>query len=81
MTIPDKNPDATLDTLGLLCPVPIIKTAKRFKSMRAGEVLEVLSDDSGIETDMPAWCRSQGQEYLGLRREGNIYRVLVRKIK
>ena len=39
------NPDRTLDTVGLFCPVPIIKTAKLVKEMRSGEVLLVLSDD------------------------------------
>ena len=78
---PMEKPDATLDTLGLLCPVPIIKTAKRMKAMEVGQILEILSDDAGIEEDMPAWCRSHGQGYLGLKKEKIMYRAFVKKLK
>jgi len=72
--------DAKLDCFGLLCPMPIIQTAKKIKELRVGEVLEVLSTDEGIAADMPAWCKMTGQEYLGLERDGDVYRVYVRKL-
>jgi TusA-related sulfurtransferase len=75
------EPDATLDCFGLLCPVPIIQTARRLKGMKVGEVLEVVSTDAGIRADMPAWCRMTGQEFLGLEEEGEFIRVYVRKLK
>lgn len=71
--------DDRLDTVGLYCPVPIIKTAERLKRMGAGAVLEVLSDDRVILIDLPAWCRSTGHEYLGARQEGAEYHLFVRK--
>ena len=71
--------DEVLDTVGLYCPVPIIKTAERIKRMQAGRTLEILSDDRVILIDMPAWCRSTGHEYLGHRRQGSEYRLFVRK--
>jgi len=73
--------DETLDCYGLLCPMPIIQTAKRIKEMAVGQVLEVVSTDEGIKEDMPAWCRQTGQEYLGLEEEGDIIRVYVKKTK
>jgi tRNA 2-thiouridine synthesizing protein A len=72
------RPDDTLDTVGLYCPVPIIKTAERIKRLRPGGVLEILSDDRVILIDMPAWCRSMRHEYLGHRREGGEYHLFVR---
>jgi len=75
------KPDATLDCFGLLCPMPIIQTAKKIKELRVGEVLEILSTDEGIMGDMPAWCKMTGQEYLGLEKDGDVYRVYVRKLK
>ena len=71
--------DEVLDTVGLYCPVPIIKTAERIKRMGTGQILEVLSDDRVILIDMPAWCRSTGHEYLGHERQGSEYRLFVRK--
>ncbi len=71
--------DETLDCVGLYCPMPIIQTAAKMNQLEAGQVLEVLADDRGIATDMPAWCESTGHEYLGLEQEGDEYRVYVRK--
>ncbi len=73
------RPDVVLDTVGLYCPVPIIKTAEKMKRMDRGAVLEVLSDDRVILVDMPAWCRSTGNRYLGHRQEGMEYHLFVRK--
>lgn len=78
-SISSLRPDAVLDTVGLYCPVPIIKTAEAVRRMAAGEVLEVLSDDRVILVDMPAWCRSTGNEYLGSREGAGEYRLYVRK--
>ncbi len=72
-------PDETLDTLGLYCPVPVWETAKAMRAMHVGQVIEVLSDDEGIAEDMPIWCRRTGNELLGLVREGDEFRVFVRK--
>lgn len=73
--------DATLDTFGLLCPMPIIKTAQKMKDLQVGEVLEILATDPGIREDMPAWCRATGNEYLGLEERDGEYRVYVHKLQ
>jgi len=73
--------DVSLDCFGLLCPVPIIQTAKAIKEMKVGEVLEIVSTDKGIKADMPAWCRQTGQEYLGMEEEGDVIKVYVKKVK
>ena len=77
--------DEQLDTLGMFCPMPIIMTSKRFKQLEVGKVLEVLSDDEGIKQDMPAWCETTGQEFLGLEEEDDgtrqIFKTFVKKIK
>ena len=71
----------TLDCYGLLCPMPIVKTANEMKKMKIGEVLEVLATDQGIKTDMPAWCKATGQEYLGIEEKEGEYKVYVKKVK
>lgn len=77
--------DVTLDTLGLFCPMPIIKTSKKIKELAVGQVLKVISDDEGIKKDMPAWCETTGHEYVGLEEESNgnaiHYKTYVRKTK
>jgi len=57
--------DATvLDTLGLLCPMPVIRTQERVRALDAGSVLEVLATDPGAVHDIRAWCRVHGHEFL-----------------
>jgi len=71
--------DETLDCIGLYCPMPIVKTAKAIEKMKPGEVLEVVSDDRGIKSDMPAWCEKTGNELLGIEEVDDEIRVFVRK--
>ena len=73
--------DAILDTLGLYCPMPIVKTAEMIKDLKIGQVLEVISDDEGIKEDMPAWCRRTENEFLRIEEGEGEYRVYVRKLK
>lgn len=73
--------DAILDTLGLYCPMPIVKTAEKIKDLKIGQVLEVISDDEGIKEDMPAWCKRTGNEFLRIEEGEGEYRVYVRKLK
>ena len=73
--------DATLDCIGLYCPMPIYQTAKKIKEMKAGQVLKVLADDEGIKTDMPAWCRTTGNELLGIEKDAEGYKAYVKKSK
>jgi TusA-related sulfurtransferase len=73
--------DETLDCYGLLCPMPIVQTAKKIKELKLGQILEVVSTDVGIKEDMHAWCRQTDQEYLGLEEDGEVYKVYVKKVK
>ena len=71
--------DKSLDCIGLYCPMPIVKTAEKFKEMNPGEILEVVADDKGIRQDMPAWCKATGHEWLGMEEEGGEISVYVKK--
>jgi tRNA 2-thiouridine synthesizing protein A len=58
-------PEGSLDVVGLFCPLPIIRTAAEVRSLKPGQVLEVLADDPVALLDMPNWCKSSGHGYLG----------------
>ncbi len=73
--------DFTLDCFGLLCPMPIIKVAQKVKELKIGQVLEMISTDEGIKQDMPAWCKTTGNEFLGIEEDDGQYRVYVKKLK
>jgi len=71
--------DKIIDCVGLYCPMPIVKTAQAIKEMLPGQVLEVIADDKGIKSDMPAWCDKTGNECLGMEDAGDEVKVYVRK--
>jgi tRNA 2-thiouridine synthesizing protein A len=72
-------PAQTLDVKGKACPLPVINTAKAIKALQPGEILEVLATDPGVEPDMQAWARQTGNELLSIERDGDAFRVLLRK--
>lgn len=71
--------DQKIDCLGLFCPMPILKTREAMKTLRAGQVLEMVSDDPASEADMKSWSAKTGHELLGIDRDGAVYRFLIRK--
>jgi TusA-related sulfurtransferase len=50
------NPTQTLDVKGLSCPMPVVKTKQGIDELAAGEILEVLSTDSGSVSDIDGWA-------------------------
>jgi TusA-related sulfurtransferase len=62
--------DKTLDTRGLNCPLPILKTKKTLTDMAPGEVLTVLSTDPGSMRDFQAFCRQTGHELISQNPQG-----------
>jgi tRNA 2-thiouridine synthesizing protein A len=73
------NVDQELDARGLLCPMPIVKTAKAMKELPAGAVLKLLATDRGSVTDVPAWTETTGNELLEWHEEDGVFVFLVRK--
>lgn len=69
----------TLDTSGLLCPMPIVKTAKAIKGMEVGEILEMISTDAGAMPDMKAWANQTKHELLEAHDEGKKFRFIIKK--
>jgi tRNA 2-thiouridine synthesizing protein A len=73
--------EVTVDATGLYCPMPIIMTAKEIKKIQVGQVLAVKADDEGIQADLPAWCKTTGNELLELTRDGAVFTGYVRKTR
>jgi TusA-related sulfurtransferase len=63
------EPAARVDALGLLCPLPILRTEQAARGLGPGAVIEVLADDAAIVEDLPAWCEGRGHHLVVLRQE------------
>jgi tRNA 2-thiouridine synthesizing protein A len=68
-----------LDARGLLCPMPIVKTAKAMKELAPGEVLKLIATDRGSLADVPAWANSTGNELLERSEEDGAFVFFLRK--
>ena len=55
---------ATLDTRGLLCPLPVIRTQDAIKKLGTGDKLQVSATDPGTKHDIPAWVRVHGHKLV-----------------
>jgi tRNA 2-thiouridine synthesizing protein A len=73
------DPQQVLDCIGLNCPLPVIKTAQAMKTLEAGQVLELMATDPGVEPDMNAWTKRTGNTLLGITQDGEVFHVLIRK--
>ena len=63
--------DMTLDTSGLLCPLPVLKARKRLHAMQPGQVLRLVASDPAAVVDVPHFCAESGHEFLGMQDTGD----------
>jgi tRNA 2-thiouridine synthesizing protein A len=70
-------PDKTLDTKGLACPLPILKTKKVLSEMAEGAKLEVLATDPGSVPDFKAFCETTGNVLVEYSEQGGVYRFVI----
>ena len=68
-----------LDTRGLSCPMPIVKTAQAMAGLASGQLLEVIAYSPKAVSDFAAWSRSTGNVLVDSSAEGGVYRFVFRK--
>ncbi len=66
-------PREYLDTCGLLCPMPVIRTQDAIKKMPIGTELTVTATDPGTLHDIPAWCRVHGHDVIHVEEANDQY--------
>ena len=52
------------DASGLNCPLPILRSKKALNGLESGDVLYIISTDSGSVKDFDAFCKQTGNELL-----------------
>ena len=71
--------DHTLDTLGLLCPEPVMMVRVQLRKMQIGETVEVIADDPATTRDIPSFCHYMQHSLVEKQDETLPFRYLVRK--
>jgi len=70
---------ATLDALGLKCPLPALKTRRALAKLDAGATLIVLADDPMAAIDIPHLLHELGDELVAASEGGERLRFVIRK--
>lgn len=71
--------DEELDATGLLCPLPVLKTAKRLRALPKGAVLRLIADDPAAIVDVPHFCTEQGHDLMSAEEDNGTQVYLIRK--
>ena len=71
------NISATLNARRLLCPLPVIRTQDKVKTLQSGDILTVECTDPGVMQDIPAWCRINGHKVLETRADNGEYVIVL----
>lgn len=73
--------DKKLDCVGLFCPEPVFNTRLQLDQMEIGETLEVTADDPAAKSDIENLAKNLGQEVLESVQEGEVTRIVLKKVK
>lgn len=71
--------DQTLDARGLQCPMPLVQAQKTIKKMKSGQILKIVTNDSGSYSDIPSWAKRTGHKLLDRKEEEDTYIFWVQK--
>lgn len=72
--------NVTLDIRGAVCPGPIVEAKKLLNGMQNGEVLRLVSDCPGVQSDIGGWASATGMTLLETIEEGaGVHEFYIRK--
>ena len=73
------NFDKELDTRGLNCPLPILRTKKALADMQSGQVIKVVSTDPGSVKDFESFAKQTGHALLSHAEDKKEFTFFMRK--
>jgi len=71
--------DQELDTSGLTCPLPVMKTKKALKKLEAGQVLHLIATDPATGDDIPGLVDQMGSSIEETNEDGGKYHFYIKK--
>lgn len=74
-------PDHEMYEIGVECSAVLLRLNELLDRIDVGEVVHIVSDDWTAPVEMDRWVGETGHALLEIRREGNLYHILVRKAR
>lgn len=69
----------TLDTTGLSCPLPVLKSRRAMQALKPGGILEVLATDPAAPKDVLDFCAVGGHEMMAASEAAGVCTMRIRK--
>ncbi len=74
-----KAPIRTLDTKGLMCPLPVLRARKALKTIEPGDELIIEATDPAARSDFVAFCETTGCDLVSVEEESGVLTLHLRK--
>ena len=71
----------TVDARGSFCPGPLMELIRAIRESQVGDVIAVLSSDSGSKIDIPKWIEKAGHRLLEVETLDGYDRIVVEKAR
>ena len=71
--------DETLDTKGLLCPIPVLKARKALARLPSGSLLTVEATDPAAIIDFPHFCNETGHHLVDQSQADGVFIFTIRR--
>jgi TusA-related sulfurtransferase len=71
----------TVDARGSFCPGPLMELIRAIRESQVGDVIAVLSSDSGSKIDIPKWVEKAGHRLVALETLDGHDRIVIEKAR
>ena len=71
----------TIDARGSFCPGPLMELIRGIRDGAVGDVLAVLSNDTGSRTDIPKWVEKAGHRLVAIVAHDGYDEIVVEKAR
>ncbi|WP_353236193.1 sulfurtransferase TusA family protein [Diaphorobacter ruginosibacter] len=71
--------DKEVDARGLNCPLPILRAKKALAELASGQLLKVVSTDTGSMRDFQAFSKQTGNELVDQQAVGDEFIHILRR--
>ena len=80
-TLPGPAVTRTIDARGSYCPGPLMELIRAIREAQVGDVLAVLSSDSGSKLDIPKWIAKAVHRLVGVETRDGYDEIVVEKLR
>ncbi|MEM3382591.1 MAG: sulfurtransferase TusA family protein [Nitrososphaerales archaeon] len=73
--------DRLIDARNTFCPGPLMELIRAIREAKVGEIIGVLSSDTGSKRDIPLWVSKTGHKLIGIYEKKGYAEIVVQKMR